>query len=231
MCGSADHYRFQNISTLSKLFLFLYVPVVSSLWAEEQAGQRSSQELQQDAAGGIIWSLDYIPIFGTWLALTTLWCYNFVTKFSRHLALQQSSSLLVWLFSSVTMTFRKLVFGFPPLSSNIQLALHHFPCTLSRSTAFPAIPPDCAWQRMTPWLDRVEAAGRWGRLPASFFLCQRCEQGQVCRWAPGGVLPPTLVPWWMSSGFTEEPIDDSWNAPPHCEIYCSSKIINIYFLL
>lgn len=65
-------------------------------------------------------------------------------------------------FSSVTatMTFRKFVFRFPPLSSNIQLALHHFPRSPSRSIAFPAMPSDCAWQPMTPWLDRVEAAGR-----------------------------------------------------------------------
>lgn len=39
----------------------------------------------------------------------------------------RASLLLVSLFSMVKLTFRKFVYGFPPLSSNIQLGLHHLP--------------------------------------------------------------------------------------------------------
>lgn len=53
--------------------------------------------------------------------------YNFNGNMLKRSGLEWSSSLLVWLFSMVKMTFRKFVYRFPPLSSNIQLALNHFP--------------------------------------------------------------------------------------------------------
>lgn len=132
----------------------------------------------------------------------------------------------------VKMTFRKFVYRFPPLSSNIQLALHHFPPTLPltplRSQRCFLTAPGSRWPR--GWIGWKQLEGEEDS-QLVFFWCQRCEQGQVGRWAPSGVLPPTLTPWWMSSGFTEESTNESWNAPPHCEIYCLSKIINKYFLL
>lgn len=207
--GGADRYWLHNIieylSTLSNFSRFTYALLAVSLatcGVQFMSRGRGRSAEQSGASAGCCRCRNMVirlhhskQIFRTWPSQRPH-CDGTSSSptFWDRPALQPYSSLLVRDFSSVTMTFRKFVFRFPPLCSNIQLALHHFP---PHSVSLHCVRGDTFWLRLAADDPVVGSGGSsWKvRETPSFFLCAKGVNR--ARWAGGhqvGSYPPPSSP-------------------------------------